>query len=146
LANELKQNGVTAESGQKFVPGGVKVDRQTLDNGIKESGADGVITVQMIIDEQIDMEPVTGDITSDNWYPSVFSSGDRYAHFYVSPDQPLNISSFEVGKIQVNLFDSQSGKLQWAATIKASKPGDVVSVAKDLAHIVVRSLKSEDLI
>ena len=57
-----------------------------------------------------------------------------------------HISSYEIAKIQIDLFDAQIGKLLWADTVQTSDPGNPVSVSKDLATIVAHSLIMEGLI
>jgi hypothetical protein len=64
------------------------------------------------------------------------------ASYYESP----YISIYEIAKIQVNLFDVQSGKLQSATTIQTAEPENVPSVSKELSTIVINSLINEGLI
>ncbi len=148
LVNELKQKGVEAEPGHMFIPGGLKVVRPALEKAIKEAGADGVVTMQLIrIEQHVVIEPGYVPIYPDYWYPPAFPTWDMYGYFGVFPYAgPPDIATYEVGRLQVNLFDAQSGKLQWAGTVKTSVPGDIVTVAKDLARIIVRKLAEDGLI
>ncbi len=148
LVNELKQKGIEAEPGHMFIPGGLKVVRPALEKGIKESSADGVVTIQLIrIEQRVVVEPGYAPLYPDYWYPPAFPTWDMYGYFGAYPYyEPQDVMTYEVGKLQVNLFDAQSGKLQWAATVKTSVPGDVVTVAKDLARIVVERLTEESFI
>jgi hypothetical protein len=56
-----------------------------------------------------------------------------------------HVSSYEIAKIQIDLFDAQRGKLLWADTVQTSDPGNSVSVSKDLATIMAHSLILECL-
>ena len=59
---------------------------------------------------------------------------------------PAYISSYDVATIQVNFFGTATGKLLWAATVSSSEPENIVSVAKDLAEMIAKSLLKEGLI
>ncbi len=148
LVNELKQKGIEAEPGHMFIPGGTKVVQPALEKGIKESGADGLVTMQLIrIEEHVVVEPGYVPLYPDYWYPPAFPTWDMHGYFGAFPyTGPPDIATYEVGRLQVNLFDAQSGKLQWAGTVKTSKPGDIVTVAKDLAGIIVQKLAEEGFI
>ncbi|HEY5513736.1 MAG TPA: DUF4136 domain-containing protein, partial [Geomonas sp.] len=59
---------------------------------------------------------------------------------------PTYVSTYDIATIQVNIFDTSTGKLLWAATLKSTEPENVISVAKDLARIVTQKLVKEGLI
>lgn len=148
LVGELGKHGIEAVPGYTLIPGSERMGRQALESAVKKAGADGVLTMQTIrVEEKTVVEPGYAEVYPDYWYPSAFPRWDLYEYsgsmiFY----EPPQISSYEIAKIQVNLFDSRNGKLLWAATIQTSEPGNIVSVSKDLADIVVRSLVRESLV
>lgn len=142
LASELNRRGVAAVSGYTLMPEGKRVNRQLLTRGVEQSGADAVITMQTVrVEQRTTIQPGYEEIYPDYWYPGAFPRWDMYGYIngYSYYEPPL-ISTYEIAKIQVNLFDEQKGKLLWAATIQTSEPGNSVSVSKELAGIVVSSL------
>jgi hypothetical protein len=146
--NELKQKAIETEPGHMFISGGSRAERPALEKGIKESGADGLITVQLIrIAENVVIEPGYVPLYPDYWYPPAFPTWNMYGYFGAFPYiGPPDIATYKVGRLQVNLFDAQSGKLQWAGTVKTSEPGDIVTVAKKLTRIIVQKLTEEGFI
>ena len=148
LASELNRSGVSAVSGYTLLPEGKRVNRQILAKGVEKSGADAVITMQTVrVEQRTTIQPAYEEIYPDYWYPGAFPRWDMYGYFDgYNYYEPTYISTYEIAKIQVNLFDAQSNKLLWAATVQTSDPGNVVSVSKELASIVVNSLFKEGLI
>lgn len=148
LAGELNQKGVETVAGYTLFPELKKINGQTMTKGVHESGADAMLTMQTIrVEKHFNVQPGYEDVYPDYWYPGAFPRWDMYGyfdgyHYY----EPPTITTYEIAEIQVNLFDAQSGKLLWAATIKTSEPGNTVSVSKELAAIVVRTLSREGLI
>jgi hypothetical protein len=148
LASELSRRGVASVTGYAILPEGKKVNRQNLAKGVEQSGADAVITMQTVrVEQRTTIQPGYEEIYPDYWYPGAFPRWDMYGYFdgYSYYEPPL-ISTSEIAKIQVNLFDAQKSKLLWAATVQTSEPGNAVSVSKELAGIVVSSLIKEGLI
>jgi hypothetical protein len=148
FAGELKRRGVASVPGHKLFPEGKRVNRQILAKGIEESGADAVLTIRKIgALRQTTAQPDDADIYPNYWSPDAFPRWDLYGFFdRYSYYEPPYISIYEIAKIQVNLFDAQSGKLLRAAAIQTSEPDNAVSVSKELSTIVVNSLFGEGLI
>lgn len=137
LANELNRKGVVTVPGYSIFPDEKKVNKVTMEKGIKESGADAVLTMQTKwIEKQTSEKPALMDIFP-GW--DDIDPGTLY-------DAELVTITYEVANIHVNFFDGNSGKLLWAATIRTSEPSNRVSVSKTLATIVVDSLIREGLI
>ena len=148
LAGELNRAGVDAIPGHSVIPAGEKPARQVLEEAVKKSGVEAVITMQTVrVEQKTVVQPGYDPIYPDYWYPPLFSRWDLYGYYgSMSFYEPPYVSTYEVEKIQVNLFDTGGGSLLWAATIQTSEPGNVISVSKELAAIVVRSLGKEGLI
>jgi hypothetical protein len=148
LAGELRRRGIESVAGHAIFPMGKRVNSQTIAKGVEESGADAVLTMKNIgALRQTSLPPDNADIYKNYWYPGSFLRWDLYgymdgASYYESP----YISIYEIAKIQVNLFDVQSGKLQSATTIQTAEPENVPSVSKELSTIVINSLINEGLI
>ncbi len=149
IANELNLHKVEAIPSHTLVPVEIKMGQQALKEAEKESGAEAVLTIQTIkVEHQTIVQPgYATPLYPDYWYPGAFPSWDLNGYYgSMLYNEPTYISSFEEAKIQANLFDTRSGKLLWAATISTSEPRNIVSVSKDLAAIIVRSLVAEGLI
>jgi len=148
FAGELKRRGVASVSGHTLFPEGKRVNRQTLAKGVEESGADAVLTMKKIgVERQTTLQPDNEVIYPNYWYPGAFPRWDLYGYIDgCSYYEPPYFSIYAIAKIQVNLFDAQSGKLLRAATIQTSEPDNAVSVSKELSTIVINSFIREGLI
>lgn len=147
LADKLTQHGILAIPAHNL--GSAELEKeQTLDKMLKESGAEAILTLQTVkVKHQEIVQPGTTTIYPDYWYPPAFTSWDLDSYYgSMIYYEPPRVSTYETANIQVSLFDAQSRKLLWAATIATSEPGNVVSVSKDTAEIVVSSLIKEGLI
>ncbi|MDD2735123.1 MAG: DUF4136 domain-containing protein [Desulfuromonadaceae bacterium] len=148
LANELTQRGIEAIPAHTL--GSEKPDKgqPSLDNMLKVSGAEAILTLQTVkVEHQELVQPGITTIYPDYWNPPAFPFWDLDS--YYGPKiyyEPARVSTYDTANIQVSLFDAKSRKLLWAATIKTIEPGNVVSVSKDMAEIVVSALIKEGFI
>lgn len=148
LVSELGRQGVEAVAAHTMIPGGAKADRTMLDQAVKKAVADAVLTVQTIkVEQQTTIQPGYVDTYPGRWYPEAFPTWDLYGYYGSMANYgPTYVSTYDIATIQVNLFDTSTGKLLWAATLKSTEPENVISVAKDLARIVTQKLVKEGLI
>jgi len=115
---------------------------------LKVSGAEAILTLQTVkVEHQELVQPGISTIYPDYWYPPAFPSWDLDSYYgSMIYYEPARVSTYDTANIQVSLFDAKSRKLLWAATIKTFEPGNVVSVSKDMAEIVVSLLIKEGFI
>lgn len=148
LTAELRERGVDAVPGYNLITGYEKGDKQTLEKAVKESGAQGVFTVQTIrVEKQTAYQPGYIENYPGYWYPPAFPAWNMYGYWGATTYyEPPTAYTYEVATIQANLFDAASGKLIWAATLETSEPGKVLSVSKELARLVIEKLSREGLI
>jgi len=147
IADELGRHGVEAVAGHSYIAGDGKSDCRVLEQAVKKAVAQAVLTVQTIkVERQTTIQPSYVTYPG-HWYPEAFPAWDLYGYYGSMGNYgPAYVSTYDIATIQVNLFDTSTGKLLWAATIKSSEPEKVVTVAKDLARIVRESLVKEGLI
>jgi hypothetical protein len=148
LASELVKHGIEAVASHTVMPGEAKGEATNLDQTVKKAAADSVLTVQTVkVERQTSVQPGFVNNYPGYWYPEAFPSWDLYGYYgSMASYGPAYISSYDIATIQVNFFGTSSGKLLWAATLSSSEPENIVSVAKDLAEKVVKSLTKEGLL
>jgi len=148
LASELVKHGVEAVASHTVMPGDLKGEATILDQAVKKAASDAVLTVQTIkVERQTTVQPGYVNNYPGYWYPEAFPSWDLYGYYgSMASYGPAYISSYDIATIQVNFFGTSTGKLLWAATVSSSEPENIVSVAKDLAEMVAKSLLKEGLI
>lgn len=148
ISSELSRHGVEAVAGYTMMPAGGKSDWAALDAAVKRAAAQAVLTLQTIkVEQQTTVQPGYVTTYPGHWYPEAFPAWDLYGYYGSMANYgPAYISTYDIATMQVNLFDAASGKLLWAATLTSDEPENVVSVGKDLAEKVVKSLAKQGLI
>ncbi|UFS70919.1 DUF4136 domain-containing protein [Geomonas sp. RF6] len=148
IAAELQKRGVEGVPGHTLIADDKKQNWDTLEEALRKSQADGVLTVQTVnVEKHTSIQPGYPSVYPGYWYPSVFSAWDLRGYYGASTYyDPTLVSTYQVASLQSNLFDAKSGKLIWAATLETSDPEKTISVSKELAQLVVKSLIKEGLI
>ncbi len=148
LSAELGQRGIAAVPGYTLIAKEEKATKETMEKAVKASSAEGVLTIQTIkVEQQAGYQPGYIESYPNFWYPPAFPAWNLYGYYgSTTYYEPPTAYMYEVATIQANLFDVASGKLIWAATLQSSEPGNVTSVSKDLARLVIERLTKEGLI
>jgi hypothetical protein len=148
ISSELTRHGIEAVAGHRLMQGQDKSDYDALQRVVKDSAADGVLTLQTIkVEQQTTIQPGYVTTYPGNWYPEAFPTWDLYGYYGSMANYgPSYIYTYDVATMQVNLFDAASGKLLWAATVESAEPEKVISVAKDLSRILMESLTKAGVI
>lgn len=148
LSAELGQRGVAAVPGYTLIAKDEKANKEVMERAVKASGAEGVLTIQTIkIEQQAGYQPGYIESYPNFWYPPAFPTWNLYGYYgSTTYYEPPTTYMYEVATIQSNLFDVASGKLIWAATLQSSEPGNITSLSKDLARLVIEKLVKEGLI
>lgn len=148
LAAELTAHGVTAVPSHTLLANAYGPDRKALARAVTASGADGVLTIQLVNREQrTDVEPGYTSGYPGYWPPADYYNWDLYNYygsgiFY----EPPVVRVYDVATIQVSLFDAATSRLLWAVTTETSEPGRTLAIGKDLAKIVIDRLTKDGLI
>ena len=138
IASELKQRGLEALAGYQVLPGDAKLDTPMFQSALNKVAAEAVLTVQtMKVERQTVVHPGT---YPGYWYPNEFPSWSLYGYYDAMYYEPPYTSTYDLATIQVNLFETGSGKLIWAATLQSIDPGQTIAVSKDVARIVAEEL------
>lgn len=117
--------------------------------GVKDSGADGVIVMRLASsDTKIDMgttnaRPMEYMVFSD-YYGSVYDVGA----FYSSDRRDMGTNT--IFDVETRIFDGKTGKLVWVGNTKTNKDSfhdrDTEGNVTEVAETIKAALKSQDLI
>ncbi len=149
ISAELGQRGIAVVPGYTLIAKEEKANKEVMEKAVKTSGAEGVLTIQTIkVEQQTGYTPGYIENYPNFWYPPAFPTWNLYGYYGSSTTyyEPPSSYTYEVATIQANLFDVASGKLIWAATLQSSEPGNITSVSKDLARLIIEKLVKEGLI
>ncbi len=157
FAAEIRKKGVTAIRSYLVMGVGEKPSRASLEEAVRRSGADGVITTRLVSLKK-DTEVRTGYVMTAHGYtngrfndPTVFPADlygfygatVSYATFY---HQSVDVTMSTVATIETNLFDAGTGRLVWSGTTSAVKPEGIITVSSELAQVVIRAMAGDGLI
>ncbi len=131
VVDELGRNGVRGVACHTYVKDLDKAHRDDVVAAVRETGADGVITMQAVSvgDQTVTQQGVpSGAVygTAGNGYYSLPGSG-----------------SFLKANLQTNLYDSQTAQVVWTATIKTFDAENEARVSRDLARFFVERLRRD---
>jgi len=141
FAGELKQQGVEALASYTFTGLGGKVTKEQLVEAVRKSGADAALTTRLVKIQQIDqVQP--GYV---GYYPGYYDSYPYPRDFYgfyatTVAYEPATVQSFMEATIESSLFAASTAQMVWSGTTSAFDPSSMVSLSKDLAKIVIKSL------
>jgi hypothetical protein len=124
-------------------------DKAKVVQGVKDSGADGVIILRLASsDTKVDMgatsaRPMDYMVYSD-YYGSVYDAGAYYS------DDRRDIGTNTIFNVETRIFDGKSGKLVWVGNTKTSKDSfhdrDTEGNVTEVAETIKAALKTQDLI
>jgi len=150
ISTEFKRKGVEALPAYMFLRNGETLARRdVLENAVRQSGVDGVLSIQTTtVEKRANVQPGYMSNSPGFWRPSAFPYWDMYGYYGWSSTfyEPPIVTTYNVATIQANLFDTAQGKLVWAATFESTEPANTVSVSKDMANKIIRSLSKNKMI
>jgi len=148
LVSEMSLRGVEAVAGHTVITGGGLPDWNVLDQAVRKTGAQAVLTVQTIrVEQQTTIHPSSINTYPGYWYPSAFPAWDFPGYYRsMAVYGPTYVSTYDVATMQVNLFDAGSDKLLWAGTLESSEPENITQVGQDLARKVVKAMEKDGVI
>jgi hypothetical protein len=157
FAGELQQKGVTGIASYTITGSQDKLSRAALEEAVRKSGADGVITTRMV-SIKAKKDTRTGFIVTDRGYTNPnFSDSDIYpTDLFDYYGETVSYATFEHRGVEVttskkyimetNLFDSSTRRLTWSGTSRAVDPQGIITISKDLADSIVKAMASDGLL
>ncbi len=142
---------VTAVASYELLPGlaGIK-DKEDVLKMIKDSGADGVITLRLASADSRVSYGASGNLPMDylsfsGYYGSVYDVSGYYLN-----DGGRNIVTDRILSIETNIYDAHTGKLVWSglteSTKNANNPGSVPALILEVGQTLRAKMESEGLI
>lgn len=142
---------VTAVPSYELLPGLTSIkDKDAVLQMIKDSGADGVITLRLVGSNSQVHYGSSGNLPMDymsfsGYYGSVYD----VSGYYLS-DGGRNIVTDRVLSIETNIYDAHTGKLVWSglteSTKDANNPGSVPALILEVGQTLRAKMESEGLI
>jgi len=143
FAGEVGKKGVTGIASYTITgveP--VRPSRESVEEAVRKSGADGVITTRLV-DIKRNKSEQSGFIMTYRGLTNAAGIPVTYASF---ASQPVEITQSTEAAIETNLFDSGTGMLVWSLTSDAVNPEGIITVTRDLSATVIEAMARDGLI
>lgn len=142
LAAELEKRGVKGISSYTITGVKEKLSRPAVEEAVRKTGADGVITTRMTALKK-DSDMHTGFIMTDHGFADGYGVHVTYATFV---HQPVEVVLSTEAALETNLFDSATGRLAWTGSSSAVDPKSIITVSRELAEAVFKAMAKDGLI
>lgn len=142
LTSELEKRGVKGIASYTITGMKEKLSRTVVEEAVRKTGADGVITTRMTALKK-DSDTHTGFIMTEHGFADGYGVHVTYATFV---HQPVEVVLSTEAALETNLFDSATGRLAWTGTSSAVDPKSIITVSRELAEAVFRTMAKDGLI
>lgn len=142
LVAELEKRGVKGVSSYTITGVKEKLSRSAVEEAVRQTGADGVITTRMTALKK-DSDVHTGFIMTEKGFADGYGVHVTYASFV---HQPVEVVLSTEAALETNLFDSATGRLAWTGSSSAVDPKSIITVSRELAEAVFKAMARDGLI
>lgn len=142
LVAELEKRGVKGVSSYTITGMKEKLSRPLVEEAVRKTGADGVITTRMTALKK-ESDTHSGFIMTDKGFADGYGVHVTYASFV---HQPVEVVLSTEAALETNLFDSATGRLAWTGSSSAVDPKSIITVSRELAEAVFKALAKDGLI
>jgi len=139
---EVTKKGLAAIPSYTITGVSEKPARASLEEAVKKTGADGVITTR-VVGTRKETEARAGFIMTDRGVTNVYGVPITFASFV---GQPVEVTLSTEAAIETNLFDSETGRLVWSGTSNAVNPEGIIKVTGELADTVIKAMARDGLL
>jgi hypothetical protein len=140
FVQELAAMGVTATPAHMVIPADREVPQERILEAVSEVRADAVLITRMIGKER----------NANSYAPPPLQAGVK-ADFYAVYEAGMTARApppygYEVYTLETSLWNATDEALVWFSTSQTFQPGSAPGAAKDLADIVVKALRQQQLL
>jgi hypothetical protein len=142
FAEEIRKNGATGSVSYLFTGIDSLPSQAVLEEAVKRSGADGIITTRLVGTKQ-QRDVHTGFVMTGRGHTAAYGESISYATFV---HMPVDVTSSQEAALEATLFDTVTGNMVWSATSTAINPEGIISVSKEVADIAIKELTKDGLL
>lgn len=142
FASEVMRKGITGIPSYTITGVNEKPTRASLEEAVKKTGADGVITTR-VVGMKKETDARTGFIMTDRGATDFYGVPVTYATF---AHMPVEVTLSTEAAIETNLFDSGTGRLVWSGTSSAVNPEGIIKITGELADKVIKAMAKDGLL
>ncbi len=157
FAAEVRKKGLAAVPSYTVTGPEEKLSRESLEEAVRKSGADGVITTRLV-NLKRDTEVHTGYVMTDRglinpsfadpmlYPPYLFDYYNATISYATFVHQSADVTTKRVATLETNLFDAVTGRMVWAGTTSAVNPDGIITASDKLAEAVIKGMARDGLI
>jgi hypothetical protein len=144
FAQALKDAGVDAVPGYRFIDNPSTVTQEGFDAGVAKSAADGVLLVRLLgVDTRTQVTTTMVPArTGATFGPRGLGWSAWGPMWYTVPD----IQQFQIANVEATLFDVKSHQPIWSATTETMNPSSVAAETPGFAKLIIGQLSARGLI
>jgi hypothetical protein len=140
FVQELAAMGVTATPAHMVIPAEQEVPPEHIREAVSQVRADAVLVIRMIGKER----------KANAYAPPPLQAGTK-AEFYAVYEAGMTARTpppygYEVYTLETSLWNATDEALVWFSTSQTFQPGSAPGAAKDLADVVVKALRQQQLL
>ena len=144
LSSELRAAGVESEVSYRILPEGVAINRDTVDAAIEGKNINAVIVTHLVgVEEETVYRTNMSYRPTYGYYNDLYS---YYPHVHTYVHQPGYYTTYDVVKLETNLYEVATEDLVWSAQSSSFAPESAKEVIDDLVKLVIKDLKDKGLI
>jgi hypothetical protein len=136
---ELTRRGVAALASYTLIPDARDVNRASMQQAAKSSGADSVLVTRLSgLESEFQNEPVQAFVTSD--------PADMFQGYPIGSAPVYVQTQSQVANVLTNFFDARTGNMVWWGRTNASATRNLTALTRGLAGTVIGALRSAKLL
>jgi hypothetical protein len=155
FASEVGKKGAAGIPSYTITGVNAKPSRALLEEAVKKSGADGVITTRLA-DIKENRQGRTGFVVTDRGFTNPAFSDDIFPNdlfdFYggsvsyaTFEHKAVDVTMSTSLTVETNLFDARTGRLVWSGTAIVKDPKGLITLSTELADTVVKAMEKDGL-
>ncbi len=136
----LKATGVDAVPSYQFIPEDGPVQEPRLNEAVKQSGADAMITTRLVqVEKKTRVSPGV-------YQPVPYGFYRGYTGAWLGYYEPPTYYQYDVYVSETSLYDVRKNQLVWSGTVETEEPRDVKKDIARYVDTVIEALKSRKLL
>jgi len=139
FASEIGKSGAVGIPSYTITGVQGKPSREALEAAVKKTGADSVF-VTRLVNMRKEWQGRTGFVIEDRGTDAFWGATVTYAVFVHQPVEVLMSSNVA---LETDLFDAGTGLMVWSGTSSVEDPSSLITISREVANIVVRSMNKD---
>ena len=146
FAARLREHGIEAVASYNLISGNDKAAaRDEIERVVREQGFDAILTTRMVgIDRKTTYTPGYTRVYPGTAYYRDFYG--FYSHSWEAYHSPGHVTSYDVVRLETNVYATDPGDLVWTGMTETVDPGKIQKESARLADVIMAELSTRGLL